>query len=179
MYSLFEMTLFRFSYFLSCLFLYKFYSATASFPKIKEYYESNWANCLPMWARAYKHGCLAYMNDTNNPVETVNNVLKQFVPKTTTTKKTSLIILSLSATRCPTRTTWQCKLKLIQLRIFLSLNNLLFYLQSLLVPKLVPTRIQGLDKDAVVNEIHDCSTQYAPSIMLAQYLLSKSSNYKI
>lgn len=60
------------------------YASTVNLPKIREYYENNWANCLPMWARAYKHGTLTYLNDTNNPVETVNNVLKQYVPKTTT-----------------------------------------------------------------------------------------------
>ena len=37
-----------------------------------------------MWSVAYKRGHVTYNNNTNNPVETVNNVLKKWVKRSST-----------------------------------------------------------------------------------------------
>jgi transposase-like protein len=45
-----------------------------------EYFNDNWRNCVKMWVKCFKYPACTHMNDTNNPIESINNVLKLFIP---------------------------------------------------------------------------------------------------
>lgn len=62
----------------------KFDSLTENSPDIRDYFTANWSNCLPMWVKAYKKGSITYLNDTNNPVETLNSTLKKHIKRAST-----------------------------------------------------------------------------------------------
>ena len=44
-----------------------------------KYFNENWANCLPKWVKYHRIGLHIGDNNTNNPVESVNNQLKHFI----------------------------------------------------------------------------------------------------
>ena len=55
-----------------------------AFENALHYFEKNWLNCLPMWAKAYRDNVVSFKNETNNMVETINGKLKDYVKKSST-----------------------------------------------------------------------------------------------
>ena len=118
-----------------------------------EYFNDNWRNCLNMWVKFYKYPACTHMNDTNNPIESINNVLKLFIPNA--------------------GSMFQCLSGIFRLIEYLdnqyNYNN---FLESKV------TKYQG-SSDETVDKILQYSSKHAASILIKQYILSKENSYEI
>lgn len=58
--------------------LIEFYEFEKNSPDNISYFDDNWLNCMDKWAKFKRHGLALNLQETNNPVESINKQFKHF-----------------------------------------------------------------------------------------------------
>jgi hypothetical protein len=118
---------------------------------VLDYFNDNWLNCLNMWVKFYKYPSCSHLNDTNNPIESINRVLKRFIPNA--------------------GSMFDCLRGIFDL---LSDAKIKYFYNNFKYGKL--TKYKGLT-DQVIDKIYQIASKRASEILVNQYVLSSSMVY--
>ena len=121
------------------------------------YFEENWLNCLPKWAKHERVGLPLNLQETNNPVEVVNKQFKDFSSKKHTTNTI--------ATCCES--------------IFKYVKSTEILIESEMCKQISKSIGDNSYEDETIREFHKIFTKRMANWLTGQYLASRNRPYNI